>query len=686
MRYFYLTGVLLCAQLLSTPLFAEERYWLGSVVVQADRSDSLDTLTAPGNDSARRALYKTPGGVALVEADDFESNYSLGFDDTLSLVPGVYAQKRFGEEVRLSIRGSGLSRGFHLRGLTLLQDGIPFNLADGSADFQEADSLAFGRLEVFKGANALQYGATTLGGAINMVSKTGASQSGDSVRFEVGADHTYRANVQSGRMDAQLDRFFSLTTTRSNGSREHSAQHNAKFNANMGWVLSESAETRFYVSANSIEQKLPGTVGLANALSNREQANPASITHDWARDIQSLRVANRTAFLLSSGHQLDVGGFLNLKDLHHPITPFVGVIDQESVDYGVFAQWAGETSVFDLRSDYRAGVTSHLGKVDAKVFQNNSGVAGALRSDSDLNSVNVVFFGENSLYLNSYWVLVTGGQLIWSDRESRNQTNPAGSDGKTFTGFNPKFGFLYQPNQSTQIFANVSRSYEVPTFSELTQGGAAGFTPVQAQRAWTVELGSRGQSDRFAWDFSIYRAWLDGELLQFSTGPGIPASTFNAKDTIHQGVELGLEAWLVKGLFQQGDQLIWRNAYTFSDYYFDNDLQYGNNEIAGQPRHFYQTELNYQHPAGWAFSFDWELASKADVDFSNTLEAPGYGVLGVATSFEPHPDLSLFVEIRNLLDKKYVSTFSTLVDSTGNTDVFYPAAGTSVFGGVRLKF
>ncbi|MGB1539707.1 MAG: TonB-dependent receptor plug domain-containing protein, partial [Rickettsiales bacterium] len=113
--------------------------------------------------------------------------------DTLAYVPGVYAQKRFGEEVRLSIRGSGLSRGFHLRGLTLLQDGIPFNLADGSADFQEADSLAFQRLEVFKGGNALQYGSTTLGGAVNMVTKTGNSDPGHQLRLEAGSFNTYRA-------------------------------------------------------------------------------------------------------------------------------------------------------------------------------------------------------------------------------------------------------------------------------------------------------------------------------------------------------------------------------------------------------------------------------------------------------------------------------------------------------------
>src|SRR5690606_22274745 len=126
----------------------------------------------------------------------------------------------------------GLSRGFHLRGLTLLQDGIPFNLADGAADFQEADSLAFQRLEVFKGGNALQYGSTTLGGAVNMVSKTGRSDTGHQLRLEGGSFGTYRANAQSGYVWDDKDMFVSITGTDSDGFREHDDQSNLKLNAN----------------------------------------------------------------------------------------------------------------------------------------------------------------------------------------------------------------------------------------------------------------------------------------------------------------------------------------------------------------------------------------------------------------------------------------------------------------------
>jgi hypothetical protein len=60
-----------------------------------------------------------------------------------------------------------------MRGLTLLQDGIPINLADDNGDFQELEPIFFDHLEVYRGANALRFGSGTLGGAVNGVTPTG---------------------------------------------------------------------------------------------------------------------------------------------------------------------------------------------------------------------------------------------------------------------------------------------------------------------------------------------------------------------------------------------------------------------------------------------------------------------------------------------------------------------------------
>ncbi|MGB1539706.1 MAG: TonB-dependent receptor family protein [Rickettsiales bacterium] len=475
------------------------------------------------------------------------------------------------------------------------------------------------------------------------------------------------------------DLFVSLTGTDSGGFRDHDDQSNLKLNANMGVALNDSAETRFYLSGNVIEQALPGSVSKSSALNDPESAAAFAESTDWKRDIRSLRLANKTTFALNDGGLLDIGAFVNAKDLFHPITPFVGIIDQESIDYGVFVERSGEHNLGGRENQFKLGFRTHSGHVDAKVFQNIAGSRGALTSDADQTSHNAVLYGENLFYMQPEWALVTGLQAVWSKRDYEDNINSAENDDDTFAAINPKLGVLYEPTENLQYFANVSRSYEPPTFSELTQGGTVGFTPVDAQNAWTAEIGTRGSHGMASWDISLYRAWVKDEMLQFTTGVGVPASTFNADDTIHQGVELGFA-------LQLSDQWQWRNAYTYSDFHFDGDSQYGDNEIAGQPEHFYQTELRYTHSDGWFVAPNLELASSSYVDFANTLEASGYGIVGLNAGYAVNDRISFYLDGRNLLDKRYISTYSTTVNSFGNTAVFYPGEGRAFYAGMRVKF
>src|SRR3546814_8896955 len=74
---------------------------------------------------------------------------------------------------------------------------------------------------------------------------------------------------------------------------------------------------------------------------------------------------------------------------------------------------------------------------------------------------------------------------------------------------------LYEPAEALQFYANVSRAAEVPTFYELVQGTVQQFVPLDVQRSWTAEVGSRGSAGPVSWDVSAYRAWVRGELLAY---------------------------------------------------------------------------------------------------------------------------------------------------------------------------
>ncbi len=210
------------------------------------------TLTVPGVGEAQEALSRMPGAVTLVPAEDYEDTYAHNFEDVMDFTPGVYARKRFGAEVRLSVRGSGLSRSFHMRGLEILQDGVPYNLADGAADFQEVDPLIAQHIEVYKGGNGLRFGSVTLGGAINFVTPTGYTAEAENlVRIEGGSYGTARLHSQTARVYGDTDIFAAMTGNYVEGFREQEQEQSFRFSGNIGHRFNEHAETRFYVISNT---------------------------------------------------------------------------------------------------------------------------------------------------------------------------------------------------------------------------------------------------------------------------------------------------------------------------------------------------------------------------------------------------------------------------------------------------
>ena len=90
------------------------------------------SLTVPSPKQAEEEISRTPGGVEVVPASRYLDGRATAMKDMLDYTPGVWVQSKYGQEKsKLAIRGSGLSRNFHLRGVRLLRDGTVNNRADG---------------------------------------------------------------------------------------------------------------------------------------------------------------------------------------------------------------------------------------------------------------------------------------------------------------------------------------------------------------------------------------------------------------------------------------------------------------------------------------------------------------------------------------------------------------------------
>jgi iron complex outermembrane recepter protein len=549
---------------------------------------------------------------------------------------------------------------------------------------------------VYKGANALRYGANSLGGAINFVTPTGRDASPLETRVDVGSFGYVRSQASTGAASGPWDYFINLSAQREDGYRDHNESHMERLNANLGYRLSPDAETRFYLNANTWRARLPGEVTKDAALNSPRDANSEFVRQDQQRNIDSMRVANKTT-LRFGPTIMDFGVFTHQRHVDHPIFRY---LDYYVSDYGGFTRVTDDRIIGGFRNRLVTGVNLHNGTIDYEEYDNLTGaVKGKLRFSSLDKSQNYSAYAENSLYVLPNVALVAGGQFLYAvrDRQDRffkdsefdpGDTTQDDSVRREFNLWSPKIGLLWDVGPSWQVFANVSRSAEVPTFDSRTFNTSTGPLPiVDAQTATTYEIGTRGRRPDFTWDFALYRAELRNELQCLATSPFSLCTVVNADRTVHHGVEAGFGVAFLKSTYAQDDRFWFTLAYTYNDFRFDNDAKWGNNRLPGVAPHNIRAEVLYKHPDGFYAGPNVEWMPQAFfADNANTLTVDPFALLNFRIGYDQGTGWSGYLEGRNLLDKRYISTPITAEKADATSELFNPGTGLAIYAGLQYKW
>jgi iron complex outermembrane receptor protein len=674
---------------------------LDETIVKANTSP---TLTQPTLEQDRLDLAKIPGGTETIDAERFLTGRTSTFADTFALSPGVVAQSRFGsDEARISIRGSGLQRTFHGRGIRVMQDGIPLNLADGGFDMQAIDPLAASHINIWRGGNALSRGSTTLGGAIDYLSNTGHTAPGYLARIEAGSYNYLRTRLSGGHNEGSNDLYYSLSHASQSGFRDHTEQSAQRLFSNFGIQLREDLETRFYVAAIHTDSELPGSLTKAELEANPRQADNSifgAVNFDNRRDFELFRVANKTT-LRDGDNTWDFHSAWTYKNLDHPITPFAGILDQLSNDLAAGITFSNTRELAGRENEFRSGLSFTCGNITDSRFMNQNGSRGALRQRDDQTATNLEAFLENRHHLNDELSFTSALAAAYSTRENiREYSNPLASPpfysppapgaltsyDDSFTNIAPSLGLLHEKND-IQYFMGISGSFEPPSFSEAVTANIAR----DAQTANTLELGSRGARSFAKWDATFFYSMVKDELLTITDPLTLVSTTRNADDTIHTGIELGTEIDLAGNAWNEvapANRFVFRSAYTYGSFTFDNDPTYGNNKIAGLPPHLVRGELLWENDQGYYAgpTFEW-VPVKSYIDHRNTFAADPYALLGFKFGRRVSDGLSWFFEAKNLTDEIHSATHG-VIDNAGGADQrqFLPGDGRSVFMGIEWKF
>jgi iron complex outermembrane recepter protein len=666
------------------------------------------TPTAPTPEAARKELERVPGATGLVEDEGFADIFAQSIGDALELTPGVFADTSAPRESRISIRGSGLNSSFERRGLTVLRDGVPISRASGATEFQEVDPLTIRYMEVFKGANGLRYGAASLGGAVNIVSPTGRTARSDlALRAEGGSFSTFRGNASLSGKSGDVDYWGGITGLTSDGYREHSEVRSLYGHGNLGWRVSDNIETRFYVTALSDNFELAGSLRLADALANPRAAgrpvtagpffpggpvtvlDPGPVADDWDRNLDVYRVSNLTVIDLG-GTDLEFGAWYARRNLDHAITRFAGIIVQGEDEVGVSTRLSGSLPFLADQSRWQVGAIYAFSSNDAKTFANESGVRGALRTQSDQDSDTLTVYGQADLGLTDTVTLIAGGQYARATRDVTAILNAVTGRGE-YDQFNPRVGLLVDAAEDIQFFGNISRSFEAPSLADLTSGGAFPFAPLDPQRATVFEIGTRGQAGIVSWDIALYRAELENEFLDLAVpgARGLITVTTNGDRTIHQGLEFGLDVRPFKAALEKNGQALRLSAaYTFNDFTFDDDAVYGDNQLAGVPRHVLIAEARFDQVDRFYLSTTLRFIPDGPwADYANTERAPGYETVQLTAGVTLTEGIELFGSVENLFDEVFISNVTTNANQRLTNEAIYtPGQGRAFFGGLRARF
>lgn len=644
----------------------------------------------PTTAEATAEIERTPGGVAVVPDTAFKNSPANTIKDVLGWVPGVVVQPRWGPDGRVSIRGSGLTRNFGNRGINVYMDGIPINTADGLFDLFEIDPSAYRYVEVYKGANALRYGANSLGGAINFVTPTGRDASPFETRVDAGSFGYVRSQASTGAAYGPWDYFINLSAQREDGYREHNESDMERLNANLGYRLSPDAETRFYLNANSWRARLPGELTKDAALNSPRDANSAFVLQDQQRNIDSLRVANKTTLRLGPT-TVDLGVFTHQRHVDHPIFRY---LDYYASDYGGFSRVTDDRIIGGFRNRLVVGLNAHNGTIDYEEYDNLPGaVKGSAPLRSELQkSQNYSVYFENSFYALPNVALIAGGQFLHAvrDREDRFLDDKIDhSIGRSWSIFSPKIGVLWDVDPTWQVFANASRSAEVPTFDSQTFGISAAppSDTVDAQTATTYEIGTRGRRPDFTWDIAVYRAELENEFQCLATSPFSLCAVVNADRTVHQGVEAGFGVAFLKSTYVPEDRFWLNFAYTYNDFRFDDDAKWGDNRLPGVAPHNIRAEVLYKHPNGFYAgpNVEW-MPQGFFADNANSLTVGPFALLNFRVGYGQSKGWSGYLEGRNLLDKRYISTTLTAEEAEPTSELFNPGTGVAIYGGLQYQW
>lgn len=709
-RFRWLAAGMLCAAPLVAQTPAADSARSVQIPCDSARTNAArrDSIACPGAQllpaivvsvgRTRDTLRTLPMAVGVISAAQLRGGLAtLGLDESLAMIPGVYAMNRSNPSLdqRLSIRGFGSRANFGVRGVTILLDGIPQTLPDGQSQLTNVELGTIERIEVLRGGSSALYGNGS-GGVVALESEPPDSTAPLVQRLRVQGG-SFGASKWLARTSASGDRLggvLTLSRSASDGFRQHSAADFRQLSALATWSATPRMSTTLRVAlADNPRAENPGALTSAEYASRRDSAAANNILRRADKAVRQHQGALTLRHTDARGGVQSASVYGLTRELKNPLATGTYVdIDRTAGGIRLDASRSLGRGVPAPR--LAAGLDLQRMR-DAR--RNRRAIGGVPTDSIELDQIETVSQVAPSLQLK--WTPVAALTVLGSARydriaftvRDRNAGDGADQSGaRRMSAWSAQGGASFAAGQRLIPYVSVSTAFETPTTTELANrpGDSGGFNDALGpQRAVTMEIGARGiLADWMTYDGSVFRSRVRDAIVPFQEIGG-RAYFQNAGSTRQDGVELGVT-------LRPASSFALTAAYTFAAYQFTEYRRQGGattdtldgRRLAGIPRHFARVVLRASPLALATVEVEQTVSSSLFADDRNTIRVRGWGA-GVTNARVVWRgalaglDLAPFVGLNNVGNRLYVG--SVTINGV-NGRVLEPAPGRNVYLGTEL--
>jgi Fe(3+) dicitrate transport protein len=641
-------------------------------------------------------LRRIPGSLDLLTRDALDRSHVFTTSEALRKVPGVTVRDEEGLGLRpnIGIRGLNPTRSTKV---LLLEDGVPTTFAPygDNASYYHPPIERFARVEVLKGSSQIAYGPVTIGAAINYVTPEPPARPSVAAAVTGGNRDYLNGDASFGGTWSGTGLFAGILRKQADGARDNVHSDLTDFTGKVtrqitptqnltikGNYYGEDSQVTYsglreteYVENprqnpfvnDAFEGDRVGGSAVYRALLGQRFALTTTVYGSqfernwWRQSSNSAQRPNDSADPACGGManlNLTCGNEGRLRRYTHG-----GIEPRARVAFGV----GGVPQETDL------GLRFHTERQDRRQANGDTPLArtGVLVEDNLRTTDAFSAFAQHRVLAGSW--TITPGMRVEHVRHARANRliNVSGDD--ALTELVPGLGVSYALSPETTIFGGVHRGFAPPRAEDVINNSTGGVVELDPERSWNYELGWRAGLGAVFVDGALFRMDYENQIVPASLAGGTGAALTNGGETLHQGIEVGLNGeWASIGASPHGAYsrlaLTWLPVARFTGTRFSSVGGFGSVSVSGNrlpyaPETTATIALGYRHRAGLDAQIEAQYVGDQFSDDLNTVAGtpdgqrgliPAYTYWNAAATWHMARGGSIFVTVKNLADSTFI--------------------------------